>query len=89
MAALVAAAAPAATKIAGLADSGFYPGPGSPHSHVPMQQFLYEQQNASGCLNQRCLAAAANRAAPWGCIVADVNQHYIATPAFTWAMVLS
>eukprot|EP01046_Picozoa_sp_COSAG06_P049395 COSAG06_NODE_7594_length_2448_cov_3.098765_3_plen_309_part_00 len=38
MAALVKGVAPGVTKIAGLADSGYYPGDGSPHSHVPKQQ---------------------------------------------------
>jgi hypothetical protein len=38
MAALVKGVAPGVAKIAGLADSGYYPGDGSPHSHVPKQQ---------------------------------------------------
>lgn len=80
MASLVRAAAPTVAKIAGLADSGYYPGDGSPYSHVPKQQFLYEAQNASGCLSPSCLAA--NPKAPWGCVVAEVNHRFIQTPVF-------
>ena len=80
MASLVRAAAPTVAKIAGLADSGYYPADGSPYSHVPKQQFLYEAQNASGCLSASCLAA--NLKALWGCIVAEVNHRFIQTPVF-------
>jgi hypothetical protein len=79
MSALVKRAAPNAT-VAGLADSGFYPGDGSPFSHVPMQQFLYEAQDASGCLSPRCVAA--NAATPWSCLVAETNHEYLRTPIF-------
>ena len=47
-----------------------------------MQQFLFTQQNVSGCLNQGCLAA--NQAQPWACMVADVNHRYIVTPVFAF-----
>jgi hypothetical protein len=82
MARLIKEAAPGVQRVAGLADSGFYPGPGSPFSHVPKQEFIYTMQNASGCLNPQCLAA--NEAQPWACIVADVNHRYIETPVFAF-----
>ena len=55
-------------------------GTGSPYSHVPKQEFLYTAQNASGCLNPRCLAA--NKATPWACLVADMGSRFIETPTF-------
>jgi hypothetical protein len=80
MADLARSAAPAVQTVVGLADSGFFPGPGSPCSHVDKQKFLFEQGNASGCANPSCLAA--NTKLPWACFVADVNYPFIHTPIF-------
>jgi O-palmitoleoyl-L-serine hydrolase len=85
--AAAAAAGNPGIRVTGAPDAGFFldiPSFAGPTVYTPHYQWVAQNQNVTGTINDACVAAvgAVNASETWRCFLAEVTLPYISTPLF-------